>query len=203
VVLKPEEKKALVKDIHEEVGHFSEGRTLAEVKKRFFWHEKMESMRTMVRQCQRCQLAKSLENIRSGIEEMKNIPICDLFYRVALDIAKPLPKTKNGNKYALVTIDHYSKWCESRLVKDHDSAIVVRFLEEEIICRFGVPKFILTDNGGEWMVKFDLMCKKYGITHQFIAPQWLQCNGMVEKMIKTLKNGLFVVSSTNLDNWDL
>jgi hypothetical protein len=202
-VLKPEEKKALVKDIHEEVGHFSEGRTLAEVKKRFFWHEKMESMRTMVRQCQRCQLAKSLENIRSGIEEMKNIPICDLFYRVALDIAKPLPKTKNGNKYALVTIDHYSKWCESRLVKDHDSAIVVRFLEEEIICRFGVPKFILTDNGGEWMVKFDLMCKKYGITHQFIAPQWLQCNGMVEKMIKTLKNGLFVVSSTNLDNWDL
>jgi hypothetical protein len=26
---------------------------------------------------------------------------------------------------------------------------------------------------------------------------------MVERMIKTLKNGLFVVSSTNLDNWDL
>jgi len=26
---------------------------------------------------------------------------------------------------------------------------------------------------------------------------------MVEKMIKTLKNGLSIVSSTNLDNWDL
>ncbi len=53
------------------------------------------------------------------------------------------------------------------------------------------------------MAEFDLMCKKYGIIHQVIAPQWLQCNGMVEKMIKTLKNGLFVVSSTNLDNQDL
>ncbi len=53
------------------------------------------------------------------------------------------------------------------------------------------------------MAEFDLMCKKYGITHQFIAPRWPQCNGMVERMIKTLKNGLFVVSSTNLDNWDL
>jgi hypothetical protein len=52
------------------------------------------------------------------------------------------------------------------------------------------------------MVKFDLMCKKYGITHQFIAPQWSQCNGMVERMIKTLKNELFVVSFTNLDNWN-
>jgi hypothetical protein len=59
------------------------------------------------------------------------------------------------------------------------------------------------DNGGEWMAKFDLMCKKYGITHQFITPQWLHCNGMVEKMIKTLKNGLFVVSYINFDNWDL
>jgi hypothetical protein len=52
------------------------------------------------------------------------------------------------------------------------------------------------------MAEFDLMCKKYGITHHFTTPQWPQCNGMVERMIKTLKNGLFVMSSTNLDNWD-
>ncbi len=52
------------------------------------------------------------------------------------------------------------------------------------------------------MAEFDLMYKKYGITHQFIAPQWPQCNGMVEIMIKTLKNGLFVVSSIDLNNWD-
>jgi hypothetical protein len=36
VVPKLEERKALVRDIHEEIGHFSERRTLAEVKKRFF-----------------------------------------------------------------------------------------------------------------------------------------------------------------------
>jgi hypothetical protein len=29
--------------------------------------------------------------MRSGIEEMKNIPICDLFYHVAFDIVGPLP----------------------------------------------------------------------------------------------------------------
>jgi len=53
------------------------------------------------------------------------------------------------------------------------------------------------------MAEFDLMCTKYGIIHQFTTPQWPQCNGMVERMIKTLKNGLSMVSSTNLDNWDL
>jgi hypothetical protein len=39
VVPKPKERKVLVRNIHEEIGHFSEGRTLAEVKKRFFWHD--------------------------------------------------------------------------------------------------------------------------------------------------------------------
>jgi hypothetical protein len=36
-------------------------------------------------------------------------------------------------------------------------------LEEEIIYKFGVPIFIFIDNGGEWMVEFDLMCKKMGL----------------------------------------
>jgi hypothetical protein len=51
VVPKPKEKHVLVKNIHEEIGHFNEGRTLVEVKKRFFWHDKIESMRMVVRLC--------------------------------------------------------------------------------------------------------------------------------------------------------
>jgi len=123
-----------------------------------------------VRQCQCYQLAKNSINIRSNVEEMKNILMYDVFYRVALDIVGPLLQTKNGNMYVLIAIDHYSKWCETRLVKDHDATTTVRFLEEEIIRRFGVLRFIFTKNGGEWMAKFDLMCKKYGSIHQFTIP---------------------------------
>jgi len=60
---------------------------------------------------------------------MKNILVYDLFYKVALDIDGPLLETKDGNMYVLVAIDHYSKWCEARHVKDHDVAIASRFLE--------------------------------------------------------------------------
>jgi hypothetical protein len=47
---------------------------------------------------------------------------------VALDTIGPLSKTKFGNKYVLVIIDHYSKWCEAKHVKEHIVAIVARFL---------------------------------------------------------------------------
>jgi hypothetical protein len=75
-----------------------------------------------------------------GIEELKKIPICNLLYRVMLDTSDPLPKTKFGNKYVLMAIDHYSKWCETKPVKEHTIIVVAKFLEKQIICRFGVPE---------------------------------------------------------------
>jgi hypothetical protein len=32
--------------------------------------------------------------------------------------------------------------------------------------------FVLIDNGGEWGVEFDVMCKDYGIHHQHITIRW-------------------------------
>jgi len=46
---KPEEIHVLVKNIHEKIGHFNEGRTLVEVKKRFFWHDKTKYVRMVVK----------------------------------------------------------------------------------------------------------------------------------------------------------
>jgi hypothetical protein len=119
---------------------------------------------------------------------MKNIYVCELFYRVVLDTAGPLPKTKLGNKYILVIIDHYSKWCEAKAMADHGAKITTKFLEDDVICRYGVPKFVLTDNGGEWATKFDVMCNDYGIQHQHIAPKWPRCTGMVDCLIKIIKH---------------
>ncbi len=142
--------------------------------------------------------------IRSGDEQLKSIPICDLFHIIALDTTGPLPETKLGNKYILVAIDHYSKWCEAKAVANHSARTASRFLEDDIICKYGVPKFVLTDNGGEWAAEFEMMCKNYGIQHQRTALQWPQCNGMAERMIKTIKHGITVLAATpgNLDCWD-
>jgi hypothetical protein len=143
-------------------------------------------------------------SIRSEDEELKSIPVCDLFYRVAMDTAGPLPETKSGNRYILVAIDHYLKWCEAKAVADHEAKTAARFLEDEVICRYGVPKFVLTDNGGEWATEFDAMCKDYGIHHQHTAPQWPQCNGMAERLIKTIKHGIMVLFAVpdNANCWD-
>ncbi len=107
--LRPGEQRILIEKIHEEIRHFGEMWTLAEVKKRFFWHDRTKSIKKFIKICEKCQLARQSKNMKSGIEEMKNIPICDFCYRVAMDIAGPLLEMIDGNKYVLVAIDHYFK----------------------------------------------------------------------------------------------
>ncbi len=158
-----EDRMGLVVQMHKDLGHFGEERILAEICRRYFWHNRTKDVKTVVKVCQQCQMVRRMGSIRSEDEELKSIPICDLFHRVAMDTARPLLETKPGNKYILVAIDHYSKWCEAKAVVDHGAKTAARFLEDDIICRYGVPKFVLIDNGGEWAAEFDVMCRDYGI----------------------------------------
>jgi len=58
------------------------------------------------------------------------MPIHDLFYRISLHTTSPFLETKSRNKYILVAIDHYSKWCETKVVPNHIATIYATFLKE-------------------------------------------------------------------------
>jgi hypothetical protein len=69
------------------------------------------------------------------------------------------------------------------------------FIKDDVIHMVGVLKYILMDDSFEWSMKFDQLCKNYGIIHQYITSQWYRCNGMVEWLVKMLKHGPNVLST--------
>jgi hypothetical protein len=103
----------------------------------------------VIKACKECQLIKWIGGMKYNVEDFKSIPICDLSYRVAFDIVGPLPKRNESNKYILMAINHYSKWCEIKVICDHKVITIARFIELDIIYRYGVLKFVLTNNGGD------------------------------------------------------
>jgi hypothetical protein len=44
----------LIEKIHEEIGYFGEMQTFAEVKKRFFWHDRTKFVKKFIRTCEKC-----------------------------------------------------------------------------------------------------------------------------------------------------
>jgi hypothetical protein len=54
LVPRPEDRMGLVVQMHKDLGHFGEKRTLAEVCRRYFWHNRIEDVKTVVKVCQQC-----------------------------------------------------------------------------------------------------------------------------------------------------
>jgi hypothetical protein len=54
LVPKLEERVSLVKQMHEDLGHFGEQRTLAEIQRRYFWHNRTVDVKAVIRGCQQC-----------------------------------------------------------------------------------------------------------------------------------------------------
>nr|XP_016495426.1 PREDICTED: uncharacterized protein LOC107814509 [Nicotiana tabacum] len=57
------------------------------------------------------------------------------------------PAAANGHRFILVAIDYFTKWVEAKTFKAVTKKAVVDFVHENIICRFGNLKTLITDNG--------------------------------------------------------
>ena len=55
-------------------------------------------------------------------------------------------KASNGHEYILVAIDYFTKWVEATSYKSVTQVVVAQFLKHNIICHYGVPGELITDN---------------------------------------------------------
>jgi hypothetical protein len=61
-------------------------------------------------------------------------------------IGKITPKASNGHEFILVAIDYFTRWVEAASFSVLKAKHVARFIESNIICRYGVPHEIILDN---------------------------------------------------------
>jgi transposase InsO family protein len=109
-----------------------------------------------------------------------------------LDIMGPFPRTIGGYQFLYVTVDKLTKWPEATPVVQINKQPAVKFIKS-IICRFGVPNRIITDNGSQFTSgAFQVYCEDLGIQICYASPARPESNGQVERanaeILKGLKN---------------
>src|SRR6202000_3278890 len=94
-----------------------------------------------------------------------------------------------------------SRYIEARALAHATAEAVGKFLLEEIICRWGCPKWIVTDNGSIFIAALKLLNAKYGIIGIRISPYNSQANGTVETGHWDLRQSLFKATNGDLKKW--
>ena len=134
---------------------------------------------------------------------MQPIQAIEVFAVWGIDFMGPFPNSF-GNFYILLAIDYMSKWVEAVVCKINDNRVVVKFLKENIMSRFGTPRAIISDNSSHFCNRsFEALMRKYAITHKLSTPYHSQTIRQVEVSNRQVKQILEKTVSTNRKDWSL
>ncbi|XP_070008513.1 uncharacterized protein [Nicotiana sylvestris] len=91
-------------------------------------------------------------------------------------------------QFILVAIDYFTKWVETTFYKVVTNKVIADFVKDRIVCRFGVPESIVTDNATN--LSSDMMksmCEIFIIKHKNSTIYRPQMNGAIEVANKNIK----------------
>jgi len=97
------------------------------------------------------------------------------------------PKSSNGQQFILVMINNITKWVEDASYASVTRSVVVRFIKKEIICQYGLPGKIITDNATSLNKMMKEMCEDFKIQHHNSTPYKPKMNEVVEAVNKNIK----------------
>jgi len=113
-----------------------------------------------------------------------------------MDILGPFSPGKGQVKFLIVAVDYFTKWIEAKPITIITAQQVQQFVWKDIICRYGVPHTIITDNDRQFIDKE--LAKFYtglGIKHITSSVEHPQTNGQAE-----VANKVILVAKKRLDS---
>jgi transposase InsO family protein len=121
--------------------------------------------------------ARHAKQIHQPVQELQTIPLTWPFAVWGLDILSPFPRAQGGYRYLYVAIDKFTKWVEVEPVCTIPARSIVKFIHG-LVCRFGVPNCIITDNGSQFTSGlFWEYCASAGIKIYFASVAYPRSNG--------------------------
>ena len=182
----------VLREVHEGIcGNHIGARALTEkvLRQGYYWPTILEDATDLVKKCKIFQEQAKISCLPS--EPLTSITSPWPFQQWGLDILGPLPLGKGQCKFIIVAVDYFTKWAEAEPLAIITKLKIRNFVWRAIICRFGIPRALVSDNGKQFdNAKFRDFCAELGIKNYYSSPTHPQSNGQVEVIIRTLKAAL-------------
>ncbi|KAL0447247.1 UNVERIFIED_CONTAM: hypothetical protein Slati_1852600 [Sesamum latifolium] len=113
------------------------------------------------------------------------------FRQWGIDIVGPFPLAVGQRKFLLVAVDYFTKWVKVEPLARITEGEVMKFIWKNIICHFGIPREIISDNGRQFQgQKIQEWCHGLRIKQRFTTVAHSQANGQVEVTNRILVQGI-------------
>ncbi|XP_038904236.1 uncharacterized protein LOC120090580 [Benincasa hispida] len=126
---------------------------------------------------------------------------------VKIDVIAKLPYPTNVREvhsFLGHAVDYVSKWVEEKAIVSNDAKVVAGFLKTNILCRFGFPKGIISDQRSHFCNRvIAFLLKNYGVRHHIATPYHPQTNGQAKVSNKEVKTILEKVVNPGRKDWSL
>ena len=188
--------------LHEELGHAGINKLERAARMRFWWPHQHRDVTNLCNSCPQCGTMKSpsrpnrapLQPVKAGFPNEI----------VAMDIMGPMPQTSRRNRYILVLVDYFTKWCEAVPLTEIDAITVANAVLSHWICRWGAPNQLHSDRGTNFESSLMLeICRALKIDKTRTTAYHPQGNGLVERTNRSIKTMLRVATQKNPHSWDL
>ncbi|KAL2252577.1 UNVERIFIED_CONTAM: hypothetical protein Sindi_0052400 [Sesamum indicum] len=114
----------------------------------YFWPSIKNDAKQLVIKCEKCQKHSTL--IHHPAEPLTTMLSPYPFAQWGIEIVGPFFLSPGQMKFLLVAIDYFTKWVEAELLVRITKKEVMKFIWRNIICRFGLPREIIFDNGQQF-----------------------------------------------------
>ena len=184
-------------------GHKGVSKTYNRIKQSYFWENLKLDVQRRIQQCLECQLKKLVR-----LKTKQPMVITDtpgtVFEKIAMDIVGPLKASKNGNEYILTMQDQLSKFCLAVPLQNTLASTIADAFIKKLICVFGAPKVVLTDQGKNFLSNLmSRVAKRFRIKKIRTTAFHPQANGSLERSHHSLGEFLkqYITEDEEWDEW--
>ncbi|RDY04217.1 Tf2-11, partial [Mucuna pruriens] len=187
-----EEAVYIIQEVHEGVcGTHIGGRALARKISRvgYYWLTLKADCVDYVKRCDKCQ--RFADNDQAPTEQLHTVASPWPFNKWGIDILGSFPLAPGQLKFLMVVVDYFTKWVEAEPMTTITAERVKRFIWKKIICRFGLPAEIVSDNGTQFASSITTkFCQDLHIRQSFTSVEHPQANGQAEAANRVILRGL-------------
>lgn len=186
-------------------GHFGVARTLAAIRRKYYWPALEDDVDYYVRTCSKCQRAKVHRHKPYGL--LKPLPVpSEPFETVTMDFITGLPTADwQGTQVdaILVIVDPFSKYTIYLPTQKALTAEgLAKLLFENLVQWITFPRYIVSDRDKLFTSEFwQTMCFYMGITRRLSTTAHPQTDGQTERQNQVLEHFLRCYTSYEQTDW--